>query len=99
MKESKRKIKAWDIADRVAYYALIESAEGNPTANIMILDAGHKALAFTLFSAFESDTTLFGNNLVLSKLSYFNSLLIKNGETSIEFADRIVETRLESVTM
>ena len=58
IKESKRKIKAWDIAERVDYYALIESAEGNPTAKIMILDTGHKALAFTLFSAFEKDTTL-----------------------------------------
>ena len=51
MKESKRKINAWDIADRVAYYALIVSAEGNLTANIMIMDTGHKAIAFTLFSA------------------------------------------------
>ena len=65
----------------------------------MMLDTGHKALAFALFSAFEKRYNVIGNNLIQSKLSYFNSLLIKNGVTSIEFADRIVETRLELKNM
>ena len=40
IKESKRKIKEWDNADRVAY------------ANIIILDTEHQASAITLYNAF-----------------------------------------------
>ena len=51
VKLAKRQIKQWDIADRIAYYAIIEAVEGNPTANIIVLDVGHKASANALLSA------------------------------------------------
>ena len=92
-KEKRRKIKKWDTAD--CGYALVEAAEGNPTANIMILDTGRKALAFILFTVIEKRDNVIGNNMDQSKLSYFNSLTIKSDETLIEFADRIVKTSFE----
>ena len=99
IKESKRKIKEWDNADRVAYYALIEAADGNPTANIIILDTGHKASAITLYNAFEKRYNVSGSNMIQAKIAYFNSLVIKTGETAIEFSDRIIQTRLELKNM
>ena len=40
----------------MAYYALIEAVDGNPTENIIILDTEHKASAITLYNAFEKGT-------------------------------------------
>ena len=42
VKSVKRQIKVWDVADRIAYYAIIEAVEENPTANIIVQDVGHK---------------------------------------------------------
>ena len=95
LKLAKRQIKAWDTADRIAYYAIIEAVDGNPTANIIVLDVGHKASANALLSALEKRYNINGNNVIQSKLAYFNLLTIKSGENAMQFADRIIESRLE----
>ena len=69
--------------------------EGNPTANIIVLDVGHKASANTLLSALEKRYNVNSNNVIQARLAYFNLLTIKNGETAMQFADRIIEARLE----
>ena len=63
IKETKRKIKEWDTADRIAYYGLLKAAEGNPMANIMILDVGHNASALQWFTAFEQRYNVICNNI------------------------------------
>ena len=75
----------------MAYYAIIEAVERTPTANIIV----HKASATALLSALEKRYNVNGNNVMQAKLAYFNLLTIKNGETAMQFADRIIESRLE----
>ena len=87
VKSVKRQIKVWDIA----YYAIIEAVEGNPTASIIVLDVGHKASATALLTAREKRYNVNGNNVIEAKLEYFNLLTIKNGETAMQF----IEARLE----
>ena len=95
VKLAKRLIKEWVIADRIAYYAIIEAVEGNPTANIILLDVGHKASANALLTAQEKWYNVNCNNVIQEKLAYFNFFTFKNGETAMQFADRIIESRLE----
>ena len=77
MKLAKRLIKEWDIADRIAYYAIIAAVEGNPTANFIVLDVGHKASANALLTAPEKRYNVNGNNVIQAKLAYFNLFTIK----------------------
>ena len=72
----------------MAYYALIEAVDGNPTANIILLDVGHKASANSLLTALEKSYNVTDNNVIQAKLAYINLLTVKNGETSTQFPDR-----------
>ena len=92
VKYAKQAIKNWDTELPIA---IIDAVEGNPTANIIVLDGGNKANGKSLLNALEKRYNVNRNNVIRAKLAYFNLLTIKNGETAIQFADRIIESRLE----
>ena len=61
----------------MAYQALLESCDDNPTANIIILDCGHGSTSRKLYDELKKRFNTMEGNVIQAKLANFDLLTVE----------------------